>query len=161
MIVGCNEFIQVPFQQLKSYALNKTTPYNMLPKHGEVLDLDNATQVLLVPFPDLAQDGDLNQGLLHDLLALLDNLERLHLFGLMIVDLDNFSKGAAIDGLNDLIPIRNVITYLILVELTKLYSRITHRRHHPPPLLLPPSFQSLGCRHVDVVSWSAEAYHVR
>ena len=143
VIVGCDELIQIPFQQLKSYALNNTIAYNMLPKHGEILYLDNPTQVLLVSFSNLSQNGDFNQSLLHNLLALLDNLQRLHFLSLMIVHLNNLSKRSTIDGLNDLIPIRNMIPNLILIELTKLYSKITHKHHHhPPPSLHPPSSQS-------------------
>lgn len=126
MIVGCDELIQIPFQQLKSYALNHTIAYNMPPKHGEILYLDNPTQVLLISFSNLSQNGDFNQSLLHNLLTLFDNLQRLHFLGLMIVDLNNLSKRSTIDGLNDLIPIRNMIPNLILIELTKLYSKITH-----------------------------------
>lgn len=126
VIVGCDEFIQIPFQQLKGYALNNNIAYNMLPKHREILYLDNPTQVLFISFSNLSQNGDFHQSLLHNLLAPLDNLQRLHFLCLMIVHLDHFSKGSTIDGLNDLIAIRNMIPNLILIELTKLYSKITH-----------------------------------
>lgn len=52
----------------------------------------------------------------------------------MIEDFDDFTKSPTIDWLDDLITIRNMVAYFILIKLTKLYSRITHRHFHSQPL---------------------------
>jgi hypothetical protein len=66
-------------------------------------------------------------------LILFDDFECLKLFGLVIKHFEDFSKSSIIYRLNDLIPIGNVIAYLILIKLTKLYAIITHRHRPSPP----------------------------
>jgi hypothetical protein len=51
---------------------------------------------------------------------------------LVIIDFDDLTEGTTINRLYDLIPVSNMIPNLILVELTKLYAKSTHRHSHAP-----------------------------
>ena len=89
----------------------------MVPEDGEVLDAHDPTQVGLVPLPHLGQDGNLQEGLLHQLLTPLRNLHGQVLLGLVVEHLDHLPERALVDRLHDLVSVSDVVSDHIPVEL--------------------------------------------
>lgn len=88
----------------------------MFPKNCEVLYLHNSTQTFLVLLCNLSQNRNLDQSLRNQVTRFFHYLQSQELSVLVIVDLYYFSEGSPVDRLNQFIPVANVVSQLVFVE---------------------------------------------
>lgn len=91
--------------------------YDVIAEDGKIFDADNAINIRLILFFDLGQNGYFRVCLLNDVLALFHYFQGQMFLGLVVKHLDNFAEGSFVNRLHDLISIRNMIAYLVFVEL--------------------------------------------
>lgn len=91
--------------------------YDMIAEDSKIFDANYPIHVGLVFFFDLGENGHFCVGLLHYVLAFFHDLQGQMLLGLVIEDLDDFTKGSLVDRLDYLITIGNMIADFVFVEL--------------------------------------------
>ena len=83
-----------------------------------VLDMDKVGRVSLVFSQQLLQDLDFSLGLLKEPLVIADNLESCVLFGLVIINLQDLTKGSFTKHSQDLIPRKEIRKWINVKDVT-------------------------------------------
>lgn len=104
--------------------------YDMAAKYGEIFDSHNIVDILGVSLFNVGQNCHLHIRLLHDLCRFFNHLN-CHLFScFMVADSQNFSEWAFIDWIENLVAVGQVISQLVLIELSGLWDfySVSHLR---------------------------------
>lgn len=90
----------------------------MATKNSEILDAYDPTDVTTVSLFDMGENGNFDVSLLHNISRSLNHFHCHFLPWLMVANPQHLSKRTFVDWIEDLVAIGNVVTQLVLIELT-------------------------------------------